>query len=258
MSIFHLENSSTYRDEYNKIMKVLESKCVIFDKDEYTYFDYINKHLFLNWKFRGTFLDCYDYLEHIGINHKSRKVSKEVFFNLLEFLLNMQLLLNRLKYYSDHTKFSVKCKSILIHNIPLLLESYGLEAYSFDDRIIISSKDLDYDQILEYLPEDINELLISYKSINNNGIKMKRSILYKLFQFLENNRDKYKGYNTSIYNSIKTVIVKMGVSGSIDKKYLGLSNYMLRKYYDYCYSMIIYLIHTENILKYKEEIKNII
>ena len=49
----------------------------------------------------------------------------------------------------------------------------------------------------------------------------------------------------------------MGVSGEIDKKYQNLTNYKLRKYYDNCYQMIIYLIKTEDILKIKDEIKNI-
>ena len=67
--------------------------------------------------------------------------------------------------------------------------------------------------------------------------------------------EKYKSYNSSVYSSIKTVITKMGVIGDIDKKYSDLSNYKLRKYYDNCFSMMSYLIRTENILKYKEEIK---
>ena len=46
----------------------------------------------------------------------------------------------------------------------------------------------------------------------------------------------------------------MGVIGEVDKKYKDLSNYKLRKYYDNCFAMIVYLLNTENILKYKEEI----
>ena len=48
----------------------------------------------------------------------------------------------------------------------------------------------------------------------------------------------------------------MGIIGEIDKKYMNLSNYKLKKYYDYCYEMILYLLETENILRYKDEIKN--
>lgn len=254
MTIFHRENTLNYKEEYLKMMKVFSSKCIEFDKKEYTYFDYINKELFHNWKFRGTYLDCYEYLESIGVNVKSRKISKDGFLNLLEFICNIQSLMNHLKYYADHTKFSIKCKSILIHNIPLLLESFGYQAYDLEDRIVISEKELEYEDFESLLPNSIYECFILYKDKNNNGIKMKRMILEKIYHFLESN-EKYKTLNSSIYNSIKTVVTKMGVIGELDKKYKHLTNYKMKKYYDSCFEMMVYLVKTESILKYKEEIK---
>ena len=255
MSIFHLNSNKTYKDEYSDMIKVFNSRCVVFQNKEYTYFDFINQHVFHNWKFRGTYLDCYEYLESIGISLKNKKISKDSFLNFLEFLLNIQLLVTGLKYYADHVQFSIKCKSILTHNIPLLLDSYGYQAYSLDDRILILEKDIDYDDFVGILPDDIYELLLSYKNVNNNGIKMKRMILYKIYQFLIQDIDRYKSYNTSVFNSMKLIVLKMGVCGNIDKKYMSLSNYKLRKYYDYCFQMMVYLIRTENILKYREELK---
>lgn len=164
---------------------------------------------------------------------------------------------NKLEDTYDNTKYSVKCKSIIVHNIPVLLESYYYEAYSLDDRIILIEKDATYDDLSLLVPKEIEELLISYKSRNNSGIKMKRIILEKLYQFLLSDIDKYKSYNSSLFSSIKTVITKMGVSQEIDKKYQNLTNYKLRKYYDNCYQMILYLIKTEEVLKAKEELKNI-
>ncbi len=254
ISIFHLENNKTYKEEYHKMIKVLGSKCITFEKKEYTYFDFVNNYLFNNWKFRGTYLDCYEYLESIGINTKSRKITKDSFINFLEFILNIQLLIQNLKYYSEKMEVSMKCNSILKHNIPLIIESYGYQAYSLDDRILILEKDLSYDDLMDILPEDIYELLLSYKSAKNNGIKMKRLILYKIYQFMIEDIEKYKSYNSSIFTNIKLIINKMGVIGEVDKKYKDLSNYKLRKYYDNCFAMIVYLLNTENILKYKEEI----
>ena len=256
VSIFHLDSNKTYKDEYSTMIHILNSKCVSFKGQDFSYFDFVNTQLFHNWKFRGTYLDSYDYLESIGVSLKNKKISKDNFLNLLEFLLNMQLLMEKLKYYSDNIKFSVKCKSILTHNIPLLLESYGLQAYSLDDRIVILERDMDYDDLMDLLPDDIYELLLSYKHINNNGIKMKRMILYKIYQYMLQDIDKYKSYSTSIFNSVKLVVTKMGIRGEMDKKYQELSNYKIRKYYDNCFQMMVYLLKTENILKFKEEIRN--
>ena len=68
--------------------------------------------------------------------------------------------------------------------------------------------------------------------------------------------DKYKSFNSTLYTSIKTVVTKMGIIGDIDKKYKDISNYKIRKYYDNCFQIMCYLIQTENILKYKDEIKS--
>ena len=106
------------------------------------------------------------------------------------------------------------------------------------------------------LPSEYKELLLAYKNIHNTGIKMKRLILHKIYERFIKDSEKYKNYNSPIYTSIKIVILKMGIIGEIDKKYMNLSNYKLKKYYDYCYEMILYLLETENILKYKDEIKN--
>lgn len=257
ISIFHLNDKTSYKDEYTKIIKVLNSKCISFNKKNYTYFEFINTYLFNNWKFRGTYLDCYEYLDFIGVNLNSKKISFDSFINFIEFILNIQLLLNSLKHYSENTLLSVKCKSILLHNIPLILDRLGYQAYELDDKVLIYKKDIGYNDLFNIVPDDIHELLLSYKSINNNGIKSKRIILKKIYLFMSKDIDKYKSYNSTLFNSIKLIVNKMGVIGDIDKKYSNLSNYKLRKYYDYCFDIMCYLIKTEEILKFKDEIREV-
>ncbi|MBR3660641.1 MAG: hypothetical protein IKN63_01915 [Bacilli bacterium] len=255
--IFNLNNKTSYKDEYNKIIKVLNTKCVSYNKKEYTYFDYVNTYLFNNWKYRNTFLDCYSYLEFIGVNLKSKKITKSAFINMLEFILNMEYLMESIKSYYEKTKLSTLCQSIIFHNIPLILESFNLEPFYLDDKIIISSKNINYEDLRELVPNDIYELLLSYTSINNNGINMKRIILNKIYDYLSLDYDKYKSYNPSIFNTVKFIINKMGVIDKIDKKYKNFSNITLKKYYDDAFLMITYLIQTDNITSKKDEIKNI-
>ncbi len=256
MSIFNLNNNDTYKDEYIKIIKVLNSKCITIQKKTYSYFDYINTYLFNNWKYRNTYIDCYEYLKFIGVNVNSKKISMDAFINLIEFILNIQILIESNKYYNDNTIYSVPAKSIIFHNIPLILDKLNYQAYDLDDKVMIFKKDIDYEDLFSIVPDDINELILSYSNINNNGIKTKRIILNKLYNYLLSDVEKYKSYNSSIFSSIKLVINKMGVVGEIDKKYQNLSNYKIRKYYDYCFNMITYLLRTEAINKYKEELKS--
>ena len=256
MSIFNLDNNDTYKDEYIKIIKILSSKCITINKKTYSYFDYINTYLFNNWKYRNTYIDCYEYLNFIGVNINSKKISLDSFINLIEFILNIQILIESNKYFNDNTTYSVPAKSIIFHNIPLILDKLDYQAYDLDDKVVIFKKNIDYEDLFSIVPDDINELILSYSNINNNGIKIKRIILNKLYNYILSDIDKYKSFNSSVYQSIKLVITKMGVVGEIDKKYQNLSNYKLRKYYDYCFNMITYLLRTEAINKYREELKN--
>ena len=251
ISIFQIHNKKSFKEEYSKIIKILSSKCVLYEKNSYSYFDFINTYLFHSWNYRGTYLDCNSYLESIGIYlSNSRKIHEESFLNFLEFLLNIQLLMESMKKYKS-VLFSDKANSILFHNVPLLIEDLGYSPYTIDDKVYLLPKDVFYEDLLEFVPDSLSELLITYRLIQNNGIKMKRIILAKLFPMIE----EYKSYNPSIYSSIKLIITKMGIIGDIDKKYKSLSTYKLKKYYDYCFEMICYLIKSEKVMKYREEIR---
>lgn len=252
--IFQLDYKNTYKDEYNTIIKVLNSKCISYEDKYYNYFDFVNTYLFHLWKYRGTYLDCYSYLEFLGVHLNSKKISEESFLNFLEFLLNIQLVMEGNKKFKN-VIFDVKCQSILFHNIPLLLESMGYAAYDIDDKICLLKRDLEYDDLMELVPDTFYDLLLSYHMTNYNGIKMKRILLQKMYGLLLKDIDHFKSLNPSLFSSIKLIITKMGVIGEVDKKYRHLSHYKLRKYYDYCCSMITYLLQTDTILKYKEEVK---
>ena len=244
--IFFLPNKSTYKEEYNKIMKVLSSKCILYEKESYSYFDFVNTYLFHQWKYRGTSIDLNSYLKSIGV---SSKIKEESFLNFLEFLLNINLLFESKKYKS--VIFNDKAKSILFHNIPLIVDEMGYSIYDIDDKICILKKDIMYEQLMELVSNDLYDLLMSYQSIENNGLKMKRMILQKIYESLGD----YKQYNTGIYISIKTIVTKMGIIGDIDPKYKGISRYKMKKYYDYCFEMICYLIESQKINQYNEDIK---
>jgi hypothetical protein len=82
-------------------------------------------------------------------------------------------------------------------------------------------------------------------------------ILKKIYDYMNEDIELYKSFNSTIFTSIKNVITKMGVVGDIDKKYEKLSYYKLCKYYDYAFKMMCYLIDSKNIYKYRDEIREI-
>ena len=256
-TIFNLDNKIIIKDEYLKIIKVLNSKCVLYNNKSYSYFEFINNHIFNNWEYRSTFIDVYEYLNYLGINLKNKKINMSSFINLLEFLLNIELFIENNKYYSLNVTISTQCRSILQHNIYLILEGLDYEAYKLDDKVIIYKRNLDFNSLLEVLPNDIYELLLSYNDINNNGIKIKRIVLFKIYQYICRDYDKYKSYNSTILTSVKFIVTKLGISGDIDKSYKDMSLYKLKKYYDYAFTMMVYIIRSEIVLKYRDEIRNL-
>ena len=256
-TIFNLDNKINIKDEFIKIIKVLSNKCVLYKKRSYSYFDFVNTFIFNNWEYRSTFIDLYDYLKHLGVNLKSKKISNNSFLNLLEFLLNIEYFIENNKYYSDNVTINTQCRSIVQHNIYLILESLDYESYRLDDKIIICKKNLDFNNLEEILPDDIYELLLSYNNINNNGIKTKRIILNKIYQYINNDYDKYKNYNSTVLTSVKFIVNKLGIDGEIDKKYKDLSLYKLKKYYDYSFTMMVYLIRSEIVLKYRDKVRDL-
>ena len=256
-TIFNLDNKINIKDEYVKIIKVLSNKCVLYKKRSYSYFDFVNTFIFNNWEYRSTFIDLYDYLKHLGVNLKSKKISNNSFLNLLEFLLNIEYFIENNKYYSDNVTINTQCRSIVQHNIYLILESLDYESYRLDDKIIICKKNLDFNNLEEILPDDIYELLLSYNNINNNGIKTKRIILNKIYQYINNDYEKYKNYNSTVLTRVKFIVNKLGIDGEIDKKYKDLSLYKLKKYYDYSFTMMVYLIRSEIVLKYRDKVRDL-
>ena len=175
-TIFNLEDKINIKDEYLKILKVLNTKCVIYNKKNYTYFDFVNNFVFNNWEYRGTYIDVYDYLDHIGINLKNKKISNNSFLNLLEFLLNVELFIEKNTYYSDNVIISTQCRSILQHNIYLILDNLGYEAYKLVnervDRSTIINKcvDIDTDKEPRFEKERIEKLvkyLDNYNKMHN-------------------------------------------------------------------------------------------
>lgn len=256
ISIFNLKTKTSYKEEYLKIVKVLNSKCISFKSKQYNYFEFINKYLFNNWKYRNTFLDIYEYLDFIGIKITNKKISIDSFINFIELILNMQTLIESIKYYNDNVMYNTKANSIIFHNIPIILDELGYQAYDLDDKVIIYKKDIIYTDLLEDTNNDLSELLLSYNSINNSGIKSKRIILNKLYNCLLKEEKKYLKINEEIYNTIKIIINKMGVIGDIDDKYKSLTTYKLRKYYDYCFRLICFMINSKYIYKNHDKIKN--
>lgn len=259
MSIFELENRLDVRKEFDSIVSALNQKDTIFYDGSYMSFHhFLNKYIFNLWEYRDTFTDLDEYLEHIGISNRMisgyDSLKKESFLNFMELLLNLLLVIDY-KIGMDNVDFiNIKTKNILPHNIPIILEKMNYEIYNYEDTVRIRKRDADVDSILDIVPKNVSELLLSYNDIRNNNIDSRKSILKKIDVYIDKNKSKYKSYDQKLLDSIDTIMNKMGINHEPDEyPYNELKENDLIEWYDKCFKMMIHLIRTEDIIKIKKE-----
>lgn len=252
-SIFDIENRLDMNIEFGRFVEALNQRETIFYDCKYmSLFSFFDNYVFNIWPYRDTFVDLKSYLEHIGINNSMyggyQAVDETSFLNFLELLENLMLTVKR-KIGFDYIEFlNLKTANIIQHNIPIILEKMNYESYQAVDKICIRKRDADVDSVLEIVPLDISQLLLSYNDIRNNNIESKKIILKKLDLFIEENKSLYKSLNSSTYDSIQTVVNKMGINHPIQEEpYRSLDSKSLSQWYDKCFKLIIHLIRCSEV-----------
>lgn len=260
-SIFDIENRLDISIEFKKFIDVLNKEDAILRSGCFlTYFEFVNRYVFNIWEYRDTFIDIYSYLTHIGITSdmiRNGIIDESHFLNFLEFLLNIDKTIkdnNLEKYIID-----IVVKNIVPHNIPIILEKMNYEKYENGGKICIRKRDSDVDSILEIVPEDVSLLLLSYNDIRNNNLEAKKDILKGLDLYIEKGKKEYKSFDSKLYDSIGTIVNKMGINHPIDEEpYTNMSKEQIIKWYDKCFKLMIHLIRTKEINIIKEERVNLI
>ena len=267
-SIFEIENRLDIPKEFSKLVDIFQedSNAAIYEEKYHsrtygTFISAISKTVFLEWKYRDTFLDAYEYLEHIGINieaidYLKYHINKEQFLYYLEFILNMVLLID------DANKRQIELLPMTIaaiENIPKILEKMNYKIKELDDKIIITKRNADIDSILETVPKDIAVTLLEYNDFRiQDDIKVKQKILKNMDLYIEKNIN-IKSFDKELDNAIGTIVNKMGVNHPIkEEPYKLFTDEQLIKWYDKCFLMMIHAIRTVQVHKIKEERKKLI
>ena len=258
-SIFEIENRLDITKEFENLIKALFEKDTIhYNYRDMSFFKFLNEYVFNLWEYRDTFTDLEDYLEHIGITsriiNKYDVLTKEIFLNFLELLMNLLLVIEKNIGIKNVNFQNIKTKNIISHNVPLILEKMNYELYCEEDTIRIRKRDADVDSILDLVPEEISYLLLSYNDIRNNNIESKKTLLKKIDLYIDTNKRKYKNIGKELLDSIDTIVNKMGINHqSKESPFNNLSDNELSEWYDKCFKMMIHLIRTEDIIKIKKE-----
>lgn len=266
-SIFDLENRLDINNEFERFVRELyeDRNAALYAEDEYhqkeysTLIEAIDKMIFLKWKYRDTFIDVYEYLEHIGVDYEKtliygvEPIDKTTFLYFLEFLANMWVLIKK----EDSIELSQRAIATM-ENIPKILEKMNYKLKELEDKVIIAKRDSDVDSILTVVSEDIADILLEYNDFRiKNNIEEKKKLLKKIDLYIEKNI-KIKSFDKGLDDSIGTIVNKMGINHPIEEEFKTLTVAELTEWYDKCFLMMIHAIRTVEINKIKDERKKLI
>ena len=266
-SIFEIENRLNIQAEFEKMftefqtnnMAVKYKECNDKMIETGTLVDAIDNTIFLEWKYRDTFLNIDEYLEHLGIpvddiyTYGVGNISEKYFLYYIEFWANMQLLLR--EKGNLIIEISQKIEA-LFQNMNLILEKMNYKLNKQEDKIIITKRCIDVDATLKIVNKELSERILEYYDFRiEKDIHEKRKILKDLDLYIEKNID-VKSFDRETDGTIGVIVNKMGINHPIrEEKYKNLSEEELLKWYDKCFLLMLYVIRRKEVKNINEERK---
>lgn len=267
-SIFDLENRLDITNEYEKLIYAFyeDDNAVVYEEDAYTPRTYaslmevIDKRVFLKWKYRDTFLNVEEYLEHIGIDYEqvltygNHHIERQNFLYFLEFIANMTWLFN----LEPKIELSNKAKAY-IENIPRILEKMNYTLKELDDKVIITKRNSDVDTILTKVPDNIAHLLLEYNDFRiSDDIKAKKAILKAIDLYLDKDNKKIKkqirGIDNALVDTFETILNNMGINHQNENEvFTSISDEEKNEWYDKCFLLMIHGIRAIDVNEIKKE-----
>lgn len=199
-------------------------------------------------------IDNTDYSQHEKILY-----CLELYYNLLKWsVIHNDIRKNQFEINFDKS-FDFTINAIL-ENIIYILEksNYCIREKNKDDMIfpqyLLYKRDASVDAVLEYVPE-ISDILLGYLDFRNrNDRDYKKSVIIQLYNFMEPNRTKYKGYICgSISEEFFVSSNKLGIRHN-DKNQIKIHYTKRIQIYDKLFKMALFVILTEQITQYKNDL----
>ncbi|MCR5483385.1 MAG: hypothetical protein K6E99_03145 [Bacilli bacterium] len=248
-SIFDLEIRVDINKELDNLHNILtDSSAFFFKSNYYTLYGLLNREVFPLWKDKGLFVDFTDFLDKIGIDF-DEECDEESFLYLIEALINLWPIAIEILDFDRHGDiFSTRVISYMDNYIPKLVEKMNYTIVTKNKKKIITKRDSDVDSIIDIVPDNCVDLLLEYNDIRNNNMKSKMEILKNLDKFIEEDKRTFKSINAETYNSIQTIVNKMGINHPLEEEpFKSFSKEELVSWYDKCFKLMIHLIRQKEI-----------
>ena len=245
--------------EIKKIAFLLEKENIVFYYNcfdvlemKLTILQYIQKtHMFINWKYRKTYLSIEEMMEDLGINdiYNSKKISNEKTICYLEFAVNMLLLLKQKHIKGEGYIIEKNIFSALTKNIDDVIDFLNLNINKKNEDIaILTEKNSSVTAVSEIIDDkNLSFQILEYNHYLLKGnLEKKKSILLSLADKLEPQRKALCNINNKLENNLFYLFNNCCIrhnnkeKGNHFIKYMSkISDSELEKIYDETYQMVL-------------------
>lgn len=253
-SIFDIATSSiNISNEVDRIVSMsINEKTLYYSPYDLSVFDFVDKHCFRDWSYRGHFVDVKDFLDAIGYNDirvAAKKGDTDAFITLIELTYNFWMLAHKdlinEKTSSQWQNNFYHLREVMLDN----LEKYNHKAYIDGDRILIIEDKPEVTAVSEMVERDLALDIIRYNHRSLQGeIELKKNILISLGSELEPKRKELQAINKQLSEDIFFMLNNINIRHnnrskkdmSKYKEYVAkLSRTRLEKWYDELYQMML-------------------
>lgn len=253
-SIFDIATSSiNISNEVDRIVSMsINEKTLYYFPYDLSVFDFVDKHCFRDWSYRGHFVDVKDFLDAIGYNDiraAAKKGDTDAFIALIELTYNFWMLAHKdlinEKTSSQWQNNFYHLREVMLDN----LEKYNHKAYIDGDRILIIEDKPEVTAVSEIVEGDLALDIIRYNHRSLQGeIELKKNILISLGSELEPKRKELQAINKQLSEDIFFMLNNINIRHnnrskkdmSKYKEYVAkLSRTRLEKWYDELYQMML-------------------
>lgn len=259
-NIFDIEVRIDINKEFRKMVNYLHHITnTTFAFGNYTTFiNAIDSYAFKRWKYRGTAINCKEFLENIGIPNyyfEDRvSIKEENFLYYIEFVYNIYYF----SYSNGYIEIEDENVKAIIENLDIIAEKLNYKFIICDDKYLLIKRNADVDSILPVVDEEIGKYLLEYNDIRiRTDLKRKNEILKHIDKYIEKQKSILSKIDSVTYNSIGYIMNNYGINHKMNDKYLNISDAELLKWYDKCFLLSIHLIRTLEIKDINKERKSL-
>ncbi|MBR3523990.1 MAG: hypothetical protein IKN87_04865 [Bacilli bacterium] len=259
-SIFDVEIRININKEYIKMIKYLHELDDTTESGDccFSFIDAIDNYAFSKWPYRGTAINCIEYLQNIGLPDYLFKdcysIDMQSFLYYIEFIYNIY----KFATLNDYIYISDASVCAILDNIDLIVEKLNYQFIEDKDRFILVKRDSDVDSILNNVDSNIALTLLEYNDFKvKYNIKRKNELLKTIDNYIEKKQSIYLKLDKDTYKSIGYIMNNFGINHKINEKYKNITESEILQWYDKCFKLCIHLIRKEDINRINIERKKL-